>query len=384
MRKEVLLIIIFLFGLITPYSPASQAINAQWEMRATFQQQAMQSDYYHLPQEVVVGVLDTGLNYDHPDLQNRLWNGEEQYPKHGYDFTGPDLDPKSNNPHGTYVAGVITQMAPNAKIAGLRIIDIGYNPSMFIAAIKFAIRNNIKILNASLGFQDPTVISKEITKAIQEYQDFGGLLIIAAGNEQNDNDANRVYPACYRHDCIISVAALDYSGRLAYFSNWGKETVDVAAPGVAIIGPDGAKGRGEHSGTSASAPIVSALAAYIWGINPNLTAQEVKKTIMETCDFPDNLDEKLQAGKINFLSAFHQAIGQIKTETICYKEKLIARETLVNGWQKVIVKDLPDILTNELCTIIFKGDDAIEQAQNQIDFWKTKGVLRQECGCRKK
>lgn len=384
MRKEVLLIIIFLFGLITPYSLASQALDIQWEMKATFQQQTMQSDYYHLPQEVVVGVLDTGLNYDHPDLQDKLWNGGEQYPKHGYDFTGPDLDPKSNNPHGTYVAGVITQMAPNAKIAGLRIIDIGYNPSMFIAAIKFAIRNNIKILNASLGFQDPTVVSKEITKAIQEYQDFGGLLIIAAGNEQNDNDTNRVYPACYGHDCIISVAALDYIGRLAYFSNWGKETVDVAAPGVAIIGPDSAKGRGEHSGTSASAPIVSALAAYIWGINPNLTSQEVKRTIMETCDFPDNLDEKLQAGKINFLSAFHKAKGQIKTETICYKEKLIARETLVNGWQKVIVKDLPDILTNELCTMIFKGDDAIEQAQNQIDFWKTKGVLRQECDCNKK
>jgi len=383
LMKKIAILTTFLLLICLPSKQHSIASEKQWEMKSTHQCDAIAHPYYHIPKDVIVGILDTGLDYNHCDLSGHLWDGGKNYPNHGYDFTSPDNDPMSGNPHGTFVAGIIAQMAPNAKIAGLQIIKDSYNPSMFTAAIKFAIKQNIKILNASIAFQDPDISSPEIRSAIQLYQDFGGLLVIAAGNDSNDNDENPKYPASYSYDCIISVAALDDSDDLAEFSNYGEKTVDIAAPGVLIEGPTTRNKRAAHSGTSASAPIVSALAAYIWGINQNLNAQEVKKIIIDNCDYLDSLDKKLISGKINFLKAFIATIGEIQSESICYKGKMMIKQNLINGWQQIVLKDMPNVHFSEKSTIIITGDQSFEKAKSVIDFWIKKNMLSKECECKK-
>lgn len=381
MKKLVLLNIVFalIFTVCSMFPAYSQ--NVFWEHKSTHQYDAINSVYYHLPQDVVVGVVDAGLNYNHPDLIDHLWDGGEKYPNHGYDFTAPDNDPITTDPHGTFVAGVISFACPNAKIAGLKIIDGTYNNSMFTSAIKFAIKNNIKILNASFG--GSVTQSKDVDDAIKAYDEFGGLLIASAGNKKNNNDKDRVYPSCYGYDCIISVASINKSDELASFSNWGQETVDVVAPGVLITGPVKNNDRDLYNGTSASAPMVSALVAYLWGINPKLTSKDIKKIIMETCDFLPSLDDKIKAGKINFLEAFNKVVGNIQNESYCYKNKFILKQSLINGWQKIIVNNVPSKMLQERVTMNYFGDNALKEAQKDIDDWDKKGLINKECDCQK-
>lgn len=380
--KKYILIVIALW-LVWPLEN-SRSAEVAWHKISTRQNIAMSSKYYHAVPDVVVGVVDGGIDYTHPDLQGQLWDGGEKYPHHGYDFTGPDNDPRSSNPHGTWVAGIIANMAPNAKIAALRAVDTCdcSFEGVFPALVKFAIAQKIKILNVSLGFSASKINSKRMQQTIQSYQDFGGLIVCSAGNKKEDNDQSPQFPCSFTYDCIISVAACDQDDCLAYFSNWGLNSVDIAAPGIAITGPSYAGKYLTGSGTSASTPMVSALAAYLWGVNPKLSAQEIKDIILQTATPCPNLEDKiLTGGKINFWNAFEKAAGPIQQKYLCYKNVAITLETRINGWQQAIVYDLSSQFLTGTHTQIFLGDRALNLAKSEIDFWQKQNIQFKQCDC---
>lgn len=207
---------------------------------------------------VVVGVLDSGVAYNHPDLINNMWDGalgckdqnnlDISCPNHGWDFVAPDNNPIDDEGHGTHVAGIIGAEGNNSKgIAGvnwnvkLMALKVGdYRGAIVgdvVQAIDFAINNNVKILNASWGGVGAD--SQAEYDAINRFKSAGGIFVAAAGNGGpdwigDDNDITPFYPSDYPLDNIISVTATDQNDDLASFSNYGVTSVDVGAPGVDV------------------------------------------------------------------------------------------------------------------------------------------------------
>ena len=234
--------------------------------------------------EVVVAVIDTGVDYTHEDLAGNLWRNPSEIPNNGidddrngyiddvigwdmidndnkpYDLAGSTLDIvlKGANPgHGTHCAGNVAAVgnngkgiagvAPEAKIMALRFIgNEGGTTADAIKAIRYAVDNGAKVLSNSWGSsgEDPKEATENqaLRDAVQYAQDKGVLFIAAAGNGDQmgkgyDNDSSKVpaYPASYPHDNIISVAAIDSSDNLGTFSNFGFTSVDIGAPGVKVF-----------------------------------------------------------------------------------------------------------------------------------------------------
>jgi len=251
--------------------------------------------------EVVVAVIDSGIDYTHPDLQDAMWinrlevdglpgwdddrNGcVDDY--HGCDFAGPyqfslvddrDGDPADIDGHGTHVAGIVGARIDNGRgIAGiarnvcLMALKVQADDSLeemeswdIIRAIGSAMDNGAKIVNCSFGGEED---SREERDAFHSLEDKGILTICAAGNDGSDNDVTPMYPASYPFDNIISVAAGDQIGALAGFSNYGAASVDVMAPGVSILsaGDDCSYTEARVSCASEGQPAITS--KYAWGM----------------------------------------------------------------------------------------------------------------------
>ncbi len=217
-------------------------------------------------EEVIIAVIDTGVAYSHPDLEENMWTnpGEERWTDpndpttgngidddgngksddwRGWDFVDWDNDPMDYHGHGTHVVGTIASTGNNGKgitgvmwkagIMPLRILNAqGLGTiSDAISAIQYAAQEGAHIINASWG---TTYFSESLFRTIQFCRTKGVLVVAAAGNSAHDTDTSPFYPASYELPNIISVAATDQWDNLASFSNWGPDTVDVAAPGVNI------------------------------------------------------------------------------------------------------------------------------------------------------
>jgi subtilisin family serine protease len=186
--------------------------------------------------QVTVAIIDTGADYNHPDLAGNIAPG-------GRDFVDNDDSPMDPHGHGTHVAGTIAALGDNNRgVAGicwtgklmiLRAFDsFGFATSSdIIAAMAYARTNGAKIINASYAGSD---FSQAERDEISNLNSAGILLVAAAGNEGTDNDSNPSYPASYNLPNIIAVAATDQGDNLAWFSNYGRTSVDVAAPGTNI------------------------------------------------------------------------------------------------------------------------------------------------------
>lgn len=215
------------------------------------------------PPELVVGVLDTGVDHVHPDLAANVWVNAAEIPgnsldddsngyvddRQGYDFASDDADPSDSGYHGTHVAGTIAAIGNNqsgiigvnrnVRIVPMKVSSDGttISTSAVIEALEYAIalKNsgvNIVALNASYGGSGNSTAERA---AIQAAGDAGILFCAAAGNESSNNDADPVYPAGYRLPNMIVVAATTQTDTLASFSNYGATTVDIAAPGDNIL-----------------------------------------------------------------------------------------------------------------------------------------------------
>lgn len=254
--------------------------------------------------EVVVAVLDTGIDIGHPDLERHIWTNEKEMngrpgidddgngyvdDVHGWDFLNHDqtvFDSPDNDLHGTHVAGTIAAgindgigvagIAPNVKIMPLKFIGPdGGTTFDAIEAIHYAQKMGADVINSSWagegGFNGDA-----LEQAIAQS---GILFVAAAGNESKNIDVRPSYPASYKTANILSVAAVDNRGNLASFSNYGKTSVDVAAPGVAILSTVPRQysslyaDYGYADGTSMAAPHVSGAAALLLGLHSSSTVQ---------------------------------------------------------------------------------------------------------------
>lgn len=264
---------------------------------------------------VKVGIIDTGIKRAHSDLTANV-SGTLK-------IAGSDLiDPLTDeNGHGTNVAGIIGAVGNNSKgvtgsnwnvtMVSLKAkndvsnLDNNILSSFAVCdCIKYAIDNNIDILNCSYGSGEYK--SYEYSKM----KDFKGLIVCAAGNENKNNDTLSHYPANYDLDNIISIAAVDKNDNLAYFSedsqgnikasNYGKTTVDLAAPGTDILTTNNSNNSSLYytaeQGTSFAAPYVSGVAALIKSLYPTMTANGLKKAILDGVDKVSSLSGKVSSG----------------------------------------------------------------------------------------
>ncbi len=263
--------------------------------------------------QVVVAVIDTGIDYTHEDLTDNIWTNPYETPGNGIDddgngviddvhgarftATGAIGDPLDNNQHGTHVAGTIGATHNNG--IGVR----GVSPLVYLLPIKFLEADgsgrlsdaiaaidymvdlkvrlgvNIKVANCSWGGGG---YSPALEAAINRASEAGIIIVTAAGNSGSDNDATPMYPANYDIPNILSVGAIDKEQNLASFSNYGAQSVDIAAPGVGITSTLPGQRYGSLSGTSMAAPHVSGGLALLFAYQNNLSVSEAINRVLET------------------------------------------------------------------------------------------------------
>jgi subtilisin family serine protease len=256
---------------------------------------------------VIVAVVDTGIRYTHQDLQANMWRNPGEVPGNGVDddrdgyvdnVFGINAINGSGNPmddegHGTHVAGTIGAAANNSQPAvgvawRVRLMackflgaDGSGKTSDAIKCLDFAAAKGARVVNASFGGGP---FSQAFFEAILRARDRGVLLVAAAGNEGVNNDVTPQYPASYDADNVIAVAAIDRTGALADFSNYGRNSVDLAAPGVSIFSCYNGSDTDTKSlnGTSMATPHVAGVAALLWSAQPALTVQEVRQRLLGT------------------------------------------------------------------------------------------------------
>lgn len=358
--------------------------------------------------EIVVAVIDCGIDYNHEDIKDNLWDGskgcKDEFnkdivaPNHGWNFRSQDNDPierKEYQQHGTAMAGIIASKGNNktgiagvnwnAKIMSLLVMDCetwSYSINSVVWAINFAKNNNVKIIVCSVLFYAD--LSK-VKDAIIDFGKSGGLFIVPAGDGYYRNDKGEdisirpVYPASWNLDCMITVASTDLNDNLAYFSNYSDKLVDIAAPGAYMqttgIGKNNPSSNYQwFQGTCGSISLVGGLASLIWAKNPNLTNKEVKDLIIDYADDIPDLNYKLKNPKrinayeslLNTPDSPKESGQEQGKEIICYRGCAIIRE---NG--KTYIKDFPSDMLQGLHTFYYSDSQnftAIQRAKKDIDY----------------
>jgi serine protease len=254
----------------------------------------------------IVAVIDTGVDYTHPDLKDNILK-DAAGKLVGYDFFNDDADPMDDDGHGTHVAGTIGARGDNsmgvvgvnwvARIMPLKAGDgTGLPLSAIVSSIDFAIANGARVINASFG---GTGFSQIQLAAVQRARNAGVLFVAAAGNDGANNDVIPHYPANFNSlsDNVISVAATDRRDDLATFSDYG-DSVDIAAPGVEILSTGIGNTYVELQGTSMAAPHVTGAAALILSAVPSQTYLEVKQRLLNSAVRLPSLTGVIAGGRL--------------------------------------------------------------------------------------
>ncbi len=273
-------------------------------------------------EDVVVAVLDSGVDYTHVDLKSNMWFRPEGLAPYvdeqlgtfndlnGYNGTDNIADPMDDNGHGTHCAGIIGAEGNNGegvtginwkvKIMPLKFLGRGGFGSTndAIEAINYAVDRkkngvNVRIISASWG---STSKSKALEDTIRAAGDAGILFVAAAGNDGSNNDRRPHYPSNYDLPNVVSVAALDRTDNLASFSNFGLRSVHVAAPGKAILSTWLNDDYREASGTSMATPYVSGVAALIVANEPGISMDKLRGRLLGSVDKLDVLNGKVETG----------------------------------------------------------------------------------------
>ncbi len=275
--------------------------------------------------DIVVAVVDTGIQGDHTFLASNIHvlNGKKSIQNYGVDFSGDKVTntPHDQHGHGTHVAGIVKSIFPEVKILALKY----YNPKASgqsnldatIRALKYAVDNNVDVINYSGGGPEASI---EELRVLKEAEKKGILVIAAAGNERSNIDDKRhaYYPASYGLSNIITVGAYDDSLNIIPSSNYGKNSVDIAAPGHRIRSSIPKDGSGYMTGTSQSTAFVSGVAALIKAKYPHMKFDQVKNIILSSSLKVKSFEGKiLGAGKLDAGRAIELAdsVNQ-KLETI--------------------------------------------------------------------
>jgi subtilisin family serine protease len=265
---------------------------------------------------IVVGVVDTGVNYNHPNLVPNIWSagpgGVAGCPAgaHGYNAITHSCDPLDDNDHGSHVSGTIGAAANgtgvvginwNTSIMGLKFLDSTGSGflSDAITAIDYAVQAkqagvNIRVLNNSWGGGG---YSQALLDEINKAGNAGILFVVAAGNSSGNNDSSASYPCSYQTSNMICVAATDQTDKLAYFSNYGHSSVALGAPGTNILSTV-RSGYAYFDGTSMATPHVTGSAALVLSSAAcaSQTTAQLKSTILNNVDAVPSLAGVTQTG----------------------------------------------------------------------------------------
>lgn len=268
--------------------------------------------------DVLIAVIDDGVDITHPALQNRIYINEKEIPDNKIDddqngliddYKGYDFDSQSehNKPskHGTHVAGIIAAepknhpmsgIAPESKLVPLDIMsEDGGTLSSAVFALYYAKNVGAKIINASWG---GSICAQSLKDAIISLKNEGILFINASGNNGVDLQTYPEYPAFYNIENQITVGASVQSGLMAAFSNYGYTKVHVLAPGFQILStvPGGWE---DNSGTSMATPFVTGLAALLWSSHPEAKMEQIKLSILNSVKEPKEYNPVYSKGRVN-------------------------------------------------------------------------------------
>ena len=269
--------------------------------------------------DVLVAVIDTGVDYTHEDLTDNIWINPGEIPDngidddgngyiddiHGYDFYNNDGDPYDDHEHGTHVSGTIAAAGnndigvigvnPHAKIVGIKFLSStgsGYT-SDAINSIDYSITIGAKISSNSWSGDE---YSTSLYDAIASAQSSGQIFLAAAGNYGEDSDVYPQYPARYDLDNIVSVASTTSNDGLSSFSNYGVTSVDLGAPGSYIYSTTPGNNYDSFSGTSMATPHVSGVTALMLSANPTLSVSQTKQILLDSTNPVSYLNGKTVSG----------------------------------------------------------------------------------------
>ena len=279
---------------------------------------------------VVIAVIDTGVDYNHADLNSNIWSnpGETNCSDRidndgngyvddcrGWDFANNDNNPMDDNDHGTHVSGTIAAEGNNgtgvtginwkAKIMPLKFLDARGSGTLAdaVEAILYANANGAHVISNSWGGRAGSDALRDAINASP------AVVVCAAGNDGTNNDVTPNYPSNYTSANIIAVAATNDTDSLASFSNYGVVSVDVGAPGVNIYSTIANGGYASFSGTSMATPHVSGVAGLVKALNPGFTNLQIKNRILNTTDPKSSLSGKvLTGGRLSAYNALNAVV----------------------------------------------------------------------------
>lgn len=284
--------------------------------------------------DIVVAVIDTGVDYTHEDLKNNIYTNTKEIADNGidddgngfiddvrgWDFNQHDNDPMDDNRHGTHCSGTIGGEGNNGigvsgvnwkvRILPIKFLSASGSGSLAdaVESIKYATKMGVNIMSNSWGGGG---FSQTMFDAIKEAKTKGILFVAAAGNEGSNNDTTPAYPATYNSENVISVAATDNRDQKASWSCYGQRTVHLAAPGVNVYStvPMNKGKYDTFSGTSMACPHVAGAAALLWSLNKEMTFADIKSRLMTTVDPVRGLNKKtISGGRLNINNAIRNIV----------------------------------------------------------------------------
>ena len=295
----------------------------------------------------IVAVIDSGIDVAHHGLTAQMLPG--------YDFVNStelnyDFSRKSEYVHGTHVAGIIAQNAPTAQILPLKVFEYGRAyTSDILRAIEYAEEHGASVVNMSFGGADDNRALREAMQASDM------LFVCAAGNHRLDVEETPIYPACFDLDNIISVASLNQDLGFSYYSNYGTESVDIAAVGrdVYSMWPEGE--YGEMSGTSQAAAQVSAGAAEALARGD----ANVKSAVLERADRYTHLMNKVADGRSLNLENIESGVQSGEVLTTEYEDDFDVhgyQPTPEENWELFSSWNTVDVATGSEHTLVLKAN----------------------------
>ena len=290
--------------------------------------------------EIIVAVVDTGVDIKHEDLKANIWINKNEIPGNGIDDDNngyiddvngintlvrdaqgkATVDVLDGHSHGTHVSGTIGAVQNNATgIAGIashvKIMPIRTVPSNgdetdidVAEAFVYAAKNGARLINCSFGksSNEGKKLIPDTLKYIAEK--YGVLVVAAAGNDSSDIDKRPTYPASFDNDNLLVIASTSSNGSMSYFSNYGKVNVDVAAPGANIFSTVPGNKYDNMSGTSMATPTTVGVAAEILSHHPDLTYLQLKDVLMNSVTKIEKFKTKIGAGgRIDLLTGLEYA-----------------------------------------------------------------------------
>jgi len=274
---------------------------------------------------VIVAVIDTGIDYNHPDLAFNMWRNSSSatFKRTGIDPNGSDITgdvvgwdfvhndnlPYDDNQHGTHCAGVIGAVGGDGKgISGVNqrvsLMAVKFlsgegsgDTAGAISGIDYAISRGAKVLSNSWGGKGDDGSNGALKDSVKRAAGAGVLFIAAAGNDGTDNDRDPTFPASFDVDNMVTVAATTETDGIAFFSNKGAKSVHVGAPGTNVYSTVPGNRYAKLSGTSMACPHVAGAAALLWAQFPNENYKQIKDRLMKFGDALPALNGKTITGK---------------------------------------------------------------------------------------